>query len=325
MQIIGLDVGYSNLKICAGRTDGPPMKVMVYPVGAGPQRLLAENIRGGLSDAISVLVDGQPYVACVEPERLANWQRALHDNYAASPSYRALFHAALLQNGEAHIDRLVTGLPVSHFLDKRRKAELVAQMTGIHEIAPGKAVRVAEVSVIPQPVGAYLDAAVSSGREKEFADAEVLIIDPGFFSVDWVLVFGNDVQYEWSGSSTLATSRLLEEVGRIIYREHECRIPVEKLERAVRAGKDTIRAFKQQVPLSPILAEAAAEVAPMVLNSVKASMRSKAADISTVVLAGGGAHYYRQAIEDIFPKAEILVPENPVVANARGFWYYGAM
>jgi len=324
MFITGMDIGYSNLKVCSGFVDGPPMNIDVYPVGAGPERLLAGNVKGEVN-AVRVQIDGQPYVACVEPERLANWQRALHENYPASTTYRALFYAALAQSGQAHIDKLVTGLPVSHFQDKKRRDELVGRLKGIHQIAPDRAVRVAEVDVIPQPVGAYLDTAESSGRAEEFQDAEVLIIDPGFFSVDWVLMTGTDIQYEWSSSSTLATSRLLEEVGRILMRDFDCRVPVEKLERQIRSGSDTIRVFKDRVALKPLLEEAAVEVGEMVMNNVKASMRSQAADVSIVILAGGGANFYKKAVEDIFPRAEILVPEKPVVANARGFWYYGTL
>lgn len=326
MFIAGLDIGYSNLKVVSGTVDEKvSLEIKVFPVGAGPTELMSGDFRGEISSGIRVQVDGRPYVAGVEPEQLANWERALHDDYPASLEYRALFHAAMLQTGRAYIDQLVTGLPVSHFQDERVKARLIDRLSGVHEVAPGLAVRVGKVDVVPQPVGSYLDVAVSSGREDEFADAEILVIDPGFFSVDWVYLSGTDIRHEWSGSSTLATSRLLEEVSSSVFKEYDFRISPEKIERMIRAGKTHLPVPKHQVLVADQLKEASKKVGPMVMNHLQASMRTKQNDISIVILAGGGASYYRDAVEAIFPRAEIVVPKESVTANARGFWYYGTM
>jgi plasmid segregation protein ParM len=286
---------------------------------------MSGDYKGEISSGVKVHVDGKPYVACVEPEQLANWERALHDDYPASPEYRALFYAAMLQTGRSVVDQLVTGLPVSHFQDEKRKLKLQKRLSGIHDVAPGLAVRVDKVDVVPQPVGSYLKIAVSGGREDEFADAEVLVVDPGFFSVDWVYLSGTEVRQEWSGSSTLATSRLLEEMSTLIYREYEFRISPEKIERMIRAGKTLLPIPRYQVPIAEPLKVASEKVCPMVMNHLQASMRTKQNDISIVILAGGGAEYYRSAVEAIFPRAEILVPKESVTANARGFWYYGTL
>jgi len=325
MEVCGLDIGYSNMKVVFGGVEtAPQMDIHIFPVGAAPAHLLSGNVEGRVVDATQVQVDGEEYVACVEPERLVNWERALHDDYPSTPSYRALFHAALLKTGGATVDRLVTGLPVSHHHNKKTVKALEKRLTGVHQVAPGYAVCVREVAVIPQPVGAYLDVAASSGREEEFADAEVLIVDPGYFSVDWVLMSEQDLQTEWSDSSTQATSRLLEEVSTLIYREYECRVPVGKIERAIRTGKETLPVFRERVALKPLLKQAAKNVAPMVMHSLKSSMRTKAADIGVVILAGGGASFYKDAVEDVFPRSEIILPKDPVTSNASGFWFYGA-
>ena len=324
MFVVGMDIGYSNLKVVSGSVDGPPMNVSIFPVGAAPIEQMSGNVHGEIAGGLRVWVDGKPYIAGVEPERLANWERALHEDYPSSSEYRALFHAALLQTGRASIDRLVTGLPVSHFQDDRVKARLQSRLTGIHEVAPGHAVRVAEVTVVPQPVGSYLDAATSAGREEDICDAEILVIDPGFFSVDWIYLSGTDIRHEWSGSSTLATSHLLEETSRYIHREYEYRLSPKKIERAVREGKTSLAVGSHKIQIADAIRGAAEKVGPMVMNQLQASMRNKQNDIGMVILSGGGAEFYRRAVEEIFPRAEILVPAEPVTANAKGFWYYGA-
>lgn len=325
MFVLGLDIGYSNMKVVSGAVEERPMDIRIFPVGAGPAELMSVDVRGEISAGIRVMVDGKEFIAGVEPEQLANWKRALHDDYTASPSYRALFHAALLETGRAYIDQLVTGLPVSHFQDHKYKDRLKQRLSGVHTVADGRAVRVGEVHVIPQPVGSYLDVAVCSGREEEFADSEILVIDPGFFSVDWIYLSGTEIRHEWSGSSTMATSRLLEEASDLVYRQYDFRISPEKIERLIRAGRRRVPVPKQDVMIEDLLHQASEKVGPQVMNHLQASMRTKQNDITVVVLAGGGARYYEAAVREIFSRAEVLIPDDPVSANARGFWYYGTM
>jgi plasmid segregation protein ParM len=90
MTVIGLDVGYSNLKIAIGEGGGSP-RVLVRPAGTAPLERLGEGIgTSHLPDAVVVEVDGQPWAAAVEPARFEGWQRSLHADYAATPAYRAL-------------------------------------------------------------------------------------------------------------------------------------------------------------------------------------------------------------------------------------------
>lgn len=322
MFVVGMDIGYSNLKLASGEAGGL-MQMQVYPVGAAPEDRFAGNIMGGNGSGYRVQVDGQPYVACVEPDKLPNWQRALHEEYAMTPTYKALFHAGILATGQLTIDHLVTGLPVSHYLEEHRREGLARRLKGTHHVQEGVSVQVRDVTVIPQPVGCYLDVAWATGREEEMADAEVLVVDPGFFSVDWVLISGNDVQYPWSGTSTQATSMLLEEAARLMGEQYQARIPVEKIERAIRSGKPSIRIFDTRRDYAPFIEQAAKVIGRSVMDKVKTSLRGKAGEVDVVILAGGGASYYSEAVREIFPRAEMILPDNSVLTNARGFWYYG--
>lgn len=322
MFVAGMDIGYSNLKLVDGHA-GEQMRMQVFPVGAAPEDRFTGNVMGSGGVGFRVQVDGLPYVACVEPDKLPNWQRALHEEYALTPTYKALFHAAMLSTQRPVVDHLVTGLPVSQYLEAERREGLARRLQGTHHIAENASVHVREVTVIPQPVGCYLDVAVASQREEEMADAEVLVIDPGFFSVDWVLISGNDVQYPWSGTSTQATSMLLEEAARLMGEAFQAKIPIEKIERAIRAAKPEIRVFDARQPYAAFIAEAARIIGRTVMDKVKTSLRSKAGEVDVVILAGGGASYYQEAVKEIFPRAEMILPESSVLTNARGFWYYG--
>lgn len=323
MFTLGMDIGYSNMKLVYGSVQQKPLTVEVLPVGAVPEEMASDNIFGSGQSGEKVLVGDQSYVVGLEPDSLSNWCRALHDDYPSSLEYHALFHAALKKTGQQRIDCLVTGLPVFHFKEEKTKETLRKKLRGSHEISPGYFVHVEKIEIVPQPAGSYLDVATSAGRDNEFANSEILIIDPGFFSVDWMYMSGKHVQSKLSGTSTLATSCLLEEADALIYADYNHRVSPEKLERLLREGQSHVFVCKKQVLISEVLDRAAAKLCPQVMNHVQASMRTNKKDIDIIVLTGGGASLYRKAIEEIFPDVEIILPERSVEANARGFWYYG--
>jgi plasmid segregation protein ParM len=97
---------------------------------------------------------GRP--AAIEPERVEDWQRPLHEDYPATPSDHALALAALRLTGQPAIDRVVTRLPVAQAGDPRRRERLTRLLTGRHGSGEAR-LEVGEVRVAPQPIGAYLD------------------------------------------------------------------------------------------------------------------------------------------------------------------------
>ncbi len=60
------------------------------------------------------------------------------------------------------------------------------------------------------------------------------------------------------------------------------------------------------------------------MDKVKQSLRADAEGIGLILLAGGGAPLYRDALRTAMPATtEIVSVENPVTANATGFCYFG--
>ncbi len=322
--LAALDVGYSNLKLLAGERGGTPAAT-VLPAGAGPatamplhpQTAPGAGARIG-QDGLAVQVDGAAWAAGVEPSRLQNWERELHPDYPATAGYRALVHAALLAAGRERIDMLVTGLPVSQWLDPAAREALQARLTGIHAVTPARSVAVAEVQVLPQPAGAYFDFAAT--EPDAVADARVLVVDAGFFSVDWVLFDEGAMRGINSGTSTAAVSLVLEEAADLIRRDHGSRIARDLLERAVRNGTAAVPLFGRPVELAPYLVEAAKQTAHVAVTAIRQTLRGERREVDVVLLAGGGAETYAAATRAAFPRARVAVPQIPVLANVRGFW-----
>ena len=190
MTVIGLDVGYSNLKIAVGEAGSAP-RVLVRPAGAAPLDRLGEGIGSGRrQEAILVDVDGQRWAAAIEPARFEGWQRSLHADYVATPAYRALVKAALALANRPVAERLVTGLPVDQARDPKRREALRRALIGRHSTERG-AVEVGEVRIVPQPVGAFVDllwSDLDTGTLARIEQGSVLVLDPGYYSVDWALV-----------------------------------------------------------------------------------------------------------------------------------------
>ncbi|WP_284155519.1 ParM/StbA family protein [Sulfuricystis multivorans] len=238
MNILGIDIGYSNLKLAYGLKGESP-KTHLRPAGAAPADRFGSRFDGKAhDDFLHVMVDGQEFIAGVSPDRAEMWSRSLHADYPSSASYKALFHAGLLLSEMDRIDMLVTGLPVSQYLDEARKQAVAEQMQGTHQVTAKRTVTVEKVRVIPQPVGGLLD--YISQEDADIEDARVLVIDPGFFSVDWVVIANKDLHRQSSGTSLNASSVVLEEASRLIAKDYGSSVNTETLENAVRVGKPTV-------------------------------------------------------------------------------------
>lgn len=326
MFVMGLDIGYSNLKMAFGRKGEGVERTKVLPVGAGPASLLPQSINGGNDkNALQVIIDDQKWVAGVEPERLQGWDRELHGDYPSTDPYRALFYAALLLSEQNKIDVLVTGLPVDQHQDEARRNRLIEQLAGEHTITPKRKVTVEKVVVLAQPTGAYMDLVNSTSDEElvELIDeGRTVVIDPGFFSVDWVLLAEGEVRYRSSGTSLKAMSVLLEQMNQLIRDDHGAAPGIDRLEKTIRAKKSTFLLLGEKIEIKPYFDQAMSMVAPAALIPLRQSMREHGMDADIILLAGGGASAYRDAAADIFTRSKVLLPNDPVTANARGFWHY---
>lgn len=325
---LGLDIGYSNLKIVMGEIDRQP-KELLLPAGAGPASKMPTRLSAQeAGSAIHVMQDGEPWVAGVPVDHLENVERELHTDYPSTRSYRALFHAALLKTGRDHIDRLVTGLPVSQYLDVGRREALVDSLKGVHQITSKREVSIEDVVVLPQPVGAYMHLLSASSAEDidTLEEGLVIVLDPGYYSFDWVAMQGRSLRKGSSGTSQKAMSRVLEEASRLICQEfgHESASNKEKIENTIRMGRDTVLVFGDRVDIRPFMAEAIKSVAPQAMASFRQAMREEDSGADIVLLAGGGGSAYAEAAREVFPRSRIVVPETPVMANAQGFWFYGS-
>lgn len=323
MFVKAIDIGYSTLVSAEGYTGKSP-QVRVNPIGvcpieaAGPSLGFQSKGTGGRV----VKVDGEEYLAGVLPRHVDN-RRVLHANYTQSVEYRALFHLGLANCGRDVIDVLITGLPVQQFSDESRKKALVDLLKGKHYPTPnGHAVEVREVKVVPQPFGGFCAAIMENPDIAKLLQTGItLVVDPGYYSLDWTLINSGNIQREGSGGSQNSISKVLEEASTSILDRFGARVSAEKLEASFQSNSDVV--IKGELVGLDECMNGVEKTVHKSVDEILKSMRGMADDVDLVVLAGGGAMFWKEALGKAFINAKQVHLSDPVSANARGYWHWG--
>jgi plasmid segregation protein ParM len=331
MCVVGLDIGYGNTKLVYSHGHMREAVSIVRPSGAAPLEMLEDRADGrgkAIGNGVPVLVDGAPWVAGIESNVIKpSYTREMTDEYPASKDYRALFHAALAMIGATTVDHLVTGLPVVEYNKPGKADALQRRLQAVHHVAEDRTVEVRKVTVMPQPAGAYFEqlarwlstpADAGAASRPEFT---VLAVDPGHYSVDYVLFRQGILSTGSSDSSPLAGSAVIEEALRQIFNLTGRRLPASTIESAVRRQATILEVGARSVQLGPLYERAATKVVEQVVKGVIARLGPDRDQVNRVILAGGGAPLYLAAMRARFAEeGQVIVMPEPILANARGFW-----
>lgn len=304
------------------------MKTVVRPAGAAPADRFGSRFYGrAQDDFLHVVVNGEPFVASVSPDRAEMWERLLHADYAKTDSYRALFNAGLLLTEMMEIDLLVTGLPVSQFQDESIRRDLEKRFSGEHQVTPKRTINVKKVRVVAKPIGGHYDYLNESENGPEYEqiteEHRILVVDPGFYSLDWLMVSNGQIQRQSSGTSIKASYVFLEQAGVSIFEENGSKQTAEFLENVIRSGLKSILLAGQRAALAPYLKAASESLAPITATSIPLALRTENISSDIIVLVGGGSVFSHKTIQDAFRRLKGVSPMNPALANTREFWLYG--
>jgi plasmid segregation protein ParM len=265
-----------------------------------------------------VVVDGQAYE--VGPDvTLFTDSPLLHSSYIETPEYRALVYGALDSMQVSQVDLLVTGLPVH--LHHSRAARLKQLLTGTHAIRDDLTVTIAEVAVVAQPVGGLI---AYSQECDEWATTQSrirLLIDPGLFSLDWLVVQGLKEVPGLSQSIEGGVCEVLKSVAQELSRDFgECYGNLRKID-------DGLRGAPWYVDGKPVEVEAyratASAAAARHVRTMRNYVITFLRNIEEIVLVGGGATHFEAAIRSAFPDLPVQTVEDPITANVRGFQIIG--
>jgi plasmid segregation protein ParM len=318
----GLDTGFGSTKLVMSHTPGSDSQCKLFP-SLAPLSINLDLSGGGViarRDTVLVQVDGNNYEVGPDVELALNTHasRIMHQNFLETSEYLALFRGALSYMHASRIDLLVVGLPVS--LLPTKADYLKQRLEGTHPVADGQTVTVNKVLVLAQPLGGFIHYSLTHGLYSQLREAKNLVIDPGFFTVDWILAKGIQPIPRRCGSFAGGMHSVLRRLAQVISDEYQVNFDdYGALDRALRNGK--LRIFGNDVDVEKYIPQAK----PVVEEAVNAIVNSvgDGRDIDSIVLVGGGAPFFRAAIEHRFPSHRVWLVPDPVFSNVRGFQLAG--
>jgi len=315
-----VDVGYKNTKVTVSVADEIQCKVFpsVAPMAADCELSAAF---GRKRNTVIVEVDDLAYE--VGPDaRLAEKVMPAHhldDGFALSPEYLALVRGALHLMQVDAIDLLVVGLPVSTFA--LRKAELARRLLGEHPTTAGRVVVVREVKVLAQPHGALINYALADGRIRAMRKQTNLIIDCGARTFDWLVTQGLKIMDQRSHATDRGIYDVLHVLASDIGKHFNMQYhDYERLDLALRTRTQP-RVFGKEYDLAPHL-PGARKIAHEAVTELRRYVQD-GSDIDNIILSGGAAFFFREAIRSAFPHHDLQESDDGLYANVRGFAHFG--
>ncbi len=320
-----IDVGYGNLKSAIPLSLNTHQNEIITPsiVEIAQDDIHAEGITA-MRDTLRVMVDGTEYEVGEAASRIGRMGtvQVLHDDYISTPTYKALLYTGLLQMRSPVIDLLVTGLPVNQI--KSRSAALKELAMGEHQITASDHITVKDVVVLPQPMGGLIHHAHKTSTFQSLKSQTVLVIDPGCFTFDWLLMDRMNPNLARSGSSSASMGRTIELVAEMLENRIGRKPTTHRIDAAIRTGKKSITMGSDDVEFTAELKQALAQTARVSMSALRNAV-GDTQDINQIVMVGGAAELFMPAVKNEFSGYRIELCSCATKAIVLGYRRYGEM
>lgn len=191
-----------------------------------------------------------------------------------------------------------------------------------------KTVTVRNVIITIYPLGGYHDYrnTIGADRSDHFA-GRTHIVDPGWNTLGWMLIEGMTPLVDSTSSIEMGVAGVLEKVGRRISMSASDELPfpssslLTEIDRWVRAGEISLEGGKFTTAIQPYL-KPRRDYLERVVIKILSSLEEKTT-ISEVVVVGWAASLYKPVIAKYFPRHDVIIPNDWVYANVRGFQAMG--
>jgi plasmid segregation protein ParM len=347
--VLAADFGFGQVKLAWGG-NGVDYTELVKPstVIRTSEAGVLQGVQGiSASAGVHVEVDGQRWLAWVDPNAFQRSRIERDEGTHRSSEYMALFHASLRACGASSIDTLVVGLPVNLATDAVVVSELQSRFSGSHEVcvdsgAAKRTITVRDVKVLAQPMGAFLEVYARAKKaedgltQEDLGKRNILVYDPGYFSFDFCTIRRGMAAVRESGTSTDAMRAVIEAAKRRISQSLGAKVDVEQINDALRqigraphGSAATVLVQGRELDVRAELLDAVAEVADRAVRDMRskfnvvAGMSDDRRAFDLVVGAGGGAQLFAPHIQAKIPDCTFIVLDSCEMGNVRGFFYFG--
>ncbi len=312
MHILGFDPGMGAIKLYGpnGSVELPSQ----VAVATGPRLMVAAGLKLSRKHVPEVeIAQGKFLVGAGAHSHGQPVENLDYDRLTGSPEMHALFYGALSQypNLPETLDAVMVGLPLETLSgeDARRNANAVRRwLKGEHSwTVDGGAhsVEIKDVMITPQPVGALFDYVLDEdaqfvpGRKKALL-AEVGVVSIGFNTIELLVIRNRTPADRLTAGRTLGVRRLLE------LADGEGLYTLGEMDDLLRRGRLDVR-----------------NALPVWEREVLGAIEKKWARVyrkfEKVIIVGGGAVLLQNALLRRFG-GKAFVPDNPVIATARGLY-----
>ncbi|MEM4134727.1 MAG: ParM/StbA family protein, partial [Candidatus Micrarchaeia archaeon] len=307
MSFAGIDIGYGFTKVVFGNNN----ENLIFQTTVS-KYVRSEKIFNRVPEVISV--NEQDYL--VGPETTPSWR--VDKEFVGSNEYFAVIGYCLAQIYKRNISLsgIALGLPPALFNDRKiiflrnalEKAEIKLNKTLLP--IPEK------IIFIPQGVGAYIDFLV---RNPEYQRQSVIVIDIGYYTLDIVFIDkGQFIPYT-AKSYPAGIEGLFNKICDELSNRYGNFANNTIAEVILQKGSFTYFGKEYKFDASEILRDYYIPKVTLKLKEYANFLRNEEFNldsISAIVVAGGGAVYLKNILEDA-----IVLPE-PQFANARGYKIY---
>lgn len=321
--VLGLDLGFGDLKICTAYVDGTG--AAVTPVIGKFPTAIAHSRRGGIRglDNSNKRYDynGQEYIIgndAVSSDKVLS-MRDLDLLIQYSPLFVHKVFELLANEHRMQINgnvNLAIGLPLGNF--KAKKDDIV-QLLSRFEVS-GCTYGMKQVKAFAQGVGVFMDILINpvGKKDPEFDGKTLVILDIGFNTLD-VLCVRNGISS--SNDSCMINKagicRITRELSDVL-KAGGMELNEQELKAALVDKK--ILNFGKRTDLKKILEAITTEYAEYLYNEVLVRLGDFMRNAERLIIAGGGAYYVKSHFEKKLGRKFIHVPKQPEFSNARGFF-----
>lgn len=317
--IVGVDDGHAHTKIVVRYQDGRwSSHGLRSSVRSG--RFGLSSLDGSRSTATYATAEGEDFTISdrIPPDATD------FDSFHTSLMDRVLVrHAVLTVEAEPETATVVAGLPIREYFagNQRNDARIAAKTANL--LAP---LFDAERRPVPAPgtvriacqgIAAFMDWLLDeNGVPRREPPASCAVIDIGGRTTDIAVVLnGETVDTARTGTVLSGALDVLEGLAERVRAAFgiQDRFPASVLEAALCSGK--IRIWGKDEDVSSLVRQACADHEGRLLRELERRL-GQAADIETVLFAGGGARVFARAAQ-AFRHGRTL--DDPQFANARGF------
>lgn len=337
-----LDIGYFSTKVAS--QSGRAITTVGFTSQVGRSEV-SQHLSAGMKalSGVDVKVNGVNYF--VGPDATLQTKgresRTISENFVNTNEYMALFkggiHYVLLDHkatvkGKTNVNirRLVVGLPLNTF--EQKAAEVKEMFEGIHEVpgCDGENVQVTinNVTVVRQPQGAmlYSGANMSPAEMQDYYSQNLLIIDLGGGTCDWLLSHDRKILPMRSDAYPKGVLACVFAICDAINKGYSTDpMVVQRVDSALREGKSTFRLNGTVYQTADYLVHTK-QILHECLNAVMTNVASLTS-IDKIIFTGGGGKLLYQAAQEVWPenKKVMMVDDDPVFSNVRGFLLLGNM